>query len=65
MIEVYGVAVLKTNFSVELDMTESEFEALSERKQDLLIDDAINWPDATRNAEVDEFDVWEFREIEK
>jgi len=65
-VKVIGEAVLKVKFSVDLvDITEAEFEALSERKQDELIDSAIDWSNETRNAEVDEFDVWEYREWDK
>lgn len=65
MIEVYGKAILKVDFNVELDMSEDEFEALSEKKQDALIDSKINWHSTLRSAEVDEFDVYEFREVKK
>ncbi len=61
---VYGQAILKVDFDVNLPISEEEFEQLSERQQDELIDSHINWHDATRNAEVDEFDVYEYRKVE-
>lgn len=57
MIEVVGEATLKVRYSVELDITEEEFDNLSERKQDALIDEAINWHETLKNAETDEIEV--------
>ncbi|MBO1909723.1 hypothetical protein [Sporosarcina sp. 6E9] len=64
-INVYGNAVLKARFSVELDMTEEEFEALTEHQKDNLVDSKIDWHNAMQGAEVDEMDIWEYREIKK
>lgn len=62
MIKVTGIAKLKVPFEVNLDITEAEFETMSDRKSDELIENAIDWHSATRNAETDEIDVWEYEE---
>ena len=59
MIKVSGEVALKVRYAVKLNMTEEEFDALSERKQNELIDGAINWHDELRNAETDEIEVWD------
>lgn len=58
--EVKGVAKLRVPYSVKTDMPASIFEQLSASQQDELIDGAINWLEATRNAEVDEIEVYDF-----
>lgn len=64
-INVYGNIVLKLKFDVEIpDMTEKEWDALSERQQNHMIESRINYGEEMRNAEVDEVDVWEAREID-
>lgn len=62
MIKVSGEVTLKVRYAINLDMSEAEFESLSEKKQNELIDEAIDWQDATRSAEVDEIDVWDIEE---
>jgi len=63
---VYGSVKLEVRFDIELDMTEDEFENLSQKEQDYLIETSIDWNDTMRNAEIDEVDVWEFRQkVEK
>jgi hypothetical protein len=57
MIEVSGTATLKTIFTVDLNMTEKEFDALSEEKQNELLDGLIDWLDVCKSAEVDEFEI--------
>jgi len=60
---VYGEVILKVPFDVILNISEQEFERLSERQQDALIDEHIDWYEATRSGEVDEFDVYEYGEV--
>ena len=62
MITVTGQARLKVPYTVQLDMTTEEFDALSERKQNELLDDSIDWKDACRNAELDDIDVDDVQE---
>lgn len=62
-IKVEGQAKLKVSFSVNLEMTEAEFESKTEREQDEIIENAINWHDALPNSETDEIDVWDYAEI--
>ena len=62
MIVISGEAKLKVPYKVQLNMTVEEFDALPERKQNELIEEAIDWRDATRSAETDEIDVWDINE---
>jgi hypothetical protein len=57
MITVSGTATLKVNYSVDLDMTEEQWDALSEKKQNEILDSTIDWMDECRSAEVDEIEV--------
>lgn len=57
MIKVTGTARLTVWYGVELDISEEEFDALSERKQNELLDGAIDWREVCRGAELDEIDV--------
>lgn len=52
-IRVSGRANMKVEYSTELDMTEEEFDALSQQKQDSLIDAHVDWKEVTRSAEVE------------
>lgn len=56
------MATLKVPYTVNLDMTADEFEALSERKQDELLDEAIDWMDGARSAEVDDIEVYDYED---
>lgn len=57
MIKVEGVVTLRVPYSVQLDISEEAFLGLSELTQDMLIENAIDWVSATRNATVSDFDV--------
>lgn len=57
MITVTGDATLRVQYAVDLDMTEEEFDSLSERKQNELIAESIDWHSIMRNAEVNGIDV--------
>lgn len=61
---VRGEAFLRCRYEVELDMSEHQFEALSEKAIDELLDSKINWHDTLRNAEVSEFDIDEYEEVD-
>lgn len=64
-INVSGEIILKLKFDVRIsDMTEQEWDELSERQQNHMIESRINYGEEMRNAEVDEVDVWEAREVE-
>lgn len=43
-------------------MTEDEFENLSEKEQDKLITNSIEWQNAMRNSEVDNIEVFDYHE---
>ena len=64
MIKVSGSARLYVNYEVELNMTEEQFDALSYRKKEELIDSNIDWHTALRNADVTDIDVDDLEEIE-
>jgi hypothetical protein len=63
MIRVTGTAKLRVNYEVQLDMTEDEFDAMSERSQNELLDNMIDWKEACRSAELDDLDVDDLVEV--
>lgn len=64
MIKVSGEVTLKVRYTIELkNMTAEQFDALSERQQNALIDETIDWSNELRNAETDEIEVWDVDEI--
>jgi len=65
MIRVSGSAKLKTDFTVDLNMTEEEFDALTQRQQDQLLEDNVDWYEASRQAEVDDIDVDDLEKLEE
>lgn len=65
MIKVSGVFKLTGSYEVELNMTEEQFYALSERQVTDLIDSQIDWLEATRNSELDEIEVYDLQEWEE
>jgi hypothetical protein len=56
-IKVLGSITMTGNYAVELDMTEAEFDALSEREQNDEINDAIDWKNWLDNADIRDVDV--------
>jgi hypothetical protein len=65
-IKVSGSITLRGNFEVELDMTEEKFDALSERKQNEAIENAMdwrNWLDST--DQLDDVDVYDVKETKE
>jgi hypothetical protein len=63
MIKVSGLVKVSASFEVELDMTEDEFDALSDRQQEELLEGVIDWRDTLESSETDSIDVWELEEI--
>lgn len=63
MIKITGEVTLKVNYAVKLDMTAEQFEGLSERKQNELIEEGIDWHNELRNAQTDDIEVWDIDEI--
>ena len=59
MIKVNGEARLVVKYEVEINMTEEEFENLSQRQQDAILEELIDWREECKNAEVDEIEVWD------
>jgi hypothetical protein len=64
MIRVIGTAKLRVNYDVQLDMTEEEFDSLSESKQNDILDHKIDWMNECRSAEVDDIEVDDLQEIQ-
>jgi hypothetical protein len=56
-ISVQGEATLKVPFTVELNTTIEQFDALTVQEQNQTIDDMIDWVHATRSAKVDDIEV--------
>jgi hypothetical protein len=59
MIKVTGSVTLQIRYKVELDMTEEQFDSLSARKQNELIEEQIDWYEACRGGEVHDVDVYD------
>ncbi|UTI41137.1 hypothetical protein [Niallia sp. RD1] len=57
MIKVKGSLTLRGSYEVALDMTEEEFDALSEREQNDEINDAMDWREFLDNSDIDDIDV--------
>lgn len=64
MIKVSGRITLSIDYTVKLNMTEEQFDNLSERQVNKLIDESIDWHNAMNNAEVEDVDVWDLEEVE-
>lgn len=65
MIRVIGTAKLRVNYDVQLDMTEEEFDSLSESEQNDILDHKIDWMNECRSAEVDDIEVDDVQEIQR
>lgn len=63
-LKVQGTATLRVNYAVEVQYAEAQWEALSEKKQNEILDAAIDWAEACRNADVDDIDVDDYKEVE-
>ena len=63
MIRVSGRAELKVPFNILLNMSEAQFESLSDSRANELIEETIDWLGATRSAEVSDIDIWEYDEV--
>lgn len=57
MITIDGTAKLRVSFSVEVDMTVEQWDSLSERKQNEIIEGLVDWMDECRSGEVDDIEV--------
>jgi hypothetical protein len=57
MIKVKGSLTLWGSYEVTLDMTEEEFDALSERDQKVEINDAVDWREFLDNSDIGDIDV--------
>jgi hypothetical protein len=62
MIKVSGEAMLRVPYEVELDMTESEFNGLSDDEANDVLEGSIDWKNACRSAETDNIDIWDIEE---
>ena len=65
MIKVHGTAELEVDFIVQLNMSEEQFESLSEREQTNAIDEAVDWRGIMQSAELRHIDVWDLEEVRK
>ncbi|KZE65027.1 hypothetical protein AV545_03655 [Paenibacillus jamilae] len=63
MIRISGTATVRVNYEVELELTEDEFYELAEKKQNELIESAIDWWDALLNEQTDEIEVDDIEEV--
>ncbi|MCC3381934.1 hypothetical protein ACFQ5D_18055 [Paenibacillus farraposensis] len=63
MIKISGRATVLVDYEVELDLTEDEFYELTEKKQNELLESAIDWWDALRNGQTDEIEVDDIEEV--
>lgn len=65
MIRVSGTARVDVDWEIELDMTEEEFDDLSEREQNEIIDRDVDWYEACRNGSVDAIEVDDLEEVKE
>lgn len=65
MIRVNGVARLRVDYSVDLNMTIDEWESMSTRKVNELLDSSIDWYDVVRGAETEDMDIEDVEEIDE
>ena len=63
MIKVSGVATLKVEYTVELDMSEDEFDALREYQQIVEVGRALDRMEACSGAKSEYIEVWEVEEL--
>jgi hypothetical protein len=56
-ITVKGEITLRGNYEVKLNMTEDEFDNLSEQEQHDLIEGGIEWKEWLDNSDTDDIDV--------
>lgn len=63
MIRISGTATVYVDFEVKLDMTEDQFFELTEKKQNELLESAIDWRDALQNGQTDEIEVDDIEEV--
>jgi thiamine pyrophosphokinase len=54
---IKGSADMRVNYRIALDMSEGEFDSLSEKAQNAIIENAIDWYNECRNGEVTSIDV--------
>lgn len=64
-ITVIGTAYLRVDYSVELPMSETDFDALPAEMQNDLLETHIDWLEECKQAEVQDFDVDEIEETEE
>ncbi|KYG92029.1 hypothetical protein A0U40_03565 [[Bacillus] sp. KCTC 13219] len=60
MLRVTGEAKLKVRYEVQLPITEAEFEAMSERQANTLIEEHIDWLVTLSSAETEDIEVWDY-----
>lgn len=65
MIKIKGTVTLSGDFEVVLDMTEEEFDALSNEEQNEELESAIDWRNVFENSETDGIDVWDLDEVDE
>lgn len=63
-LRVQGTTNLRVNYVVEVPYTEKQWEALGWKKQNEILDAAIDWAEVCRNADVDDIDVDDYQEVE-
>lgn len=63
MIKVSGTATYTVDFELQLDMSEEEWDRLSDRQQNEVIDNFIGLYEM-ESAEMDDCDVWDVENLE-
>lgn len=63
MIKVSGTATYTVGFELQLDMSEEEWDRLSDRQQNEVIDNFIGLYEM-ESAEMDDCDVWDVENLE-
>jgi hypothetical protein len=62
MITIDGMAKIRVSYSIDLEMTVEEWDDLSEREQNEIIEIAADWADACRNGEIEDIEIDEVLE---
>lgn len=63
IIKIEGTLRLRGQYTVELDMTEEQFDELSSRQQKQLIEENVDWRNWLDNADLDDLDIDDLEEV--
>lgn len=62
-IKIEGSLKLRGNFTVELDMTEEEFDTLPRWMQEQEIESVMDWENWLDNSELDDLDIDDIEKV--